>query len=114
MIEKLISRITTLKSDISKSPDYSQSATSKCMKISNEVIAGLNQLQGRTVGGSNRFPNVLNNMLGSGASSPFAKNRMAIIADVNGIKREITADRFVSPQSTQFINSKLEQIKNIK
>ena len=116
MIDKIIGRITTLKSDISKSPEYSPGATSKSMKISNEIISGLSNLQGNTMGGSTSGfgSNILNNMLGSGSGSMYAKNRMAIVSDINGIKRDISADRFVSPQSTQFINSKLDQIKSMK
>jgi hypothetical protein len=107
----VLNKIKNLKTDVVKSPDYNTTATAKVRKLVDEIISGLIKLQGRTVGG-NPFNNVLGNMMGSsGSNSMFVKSRNSIIADINDIKREVINTRDINTQLTQYVNSKLEEIK---
>lgn len=126
MNQDIMNRLNTLKADINTSPDYGVSATRKGRLLVNEIMTTLKRVQGKTMmgytgnmkssmntmmGGTMSTGNVLGNIMGN---SPYKKNRMAIIADINMVKQKINRDPNISGQVTAFVNRKLDMIKTMK
>ncbi len=107
----LLGKIQNLREDIRKSNDYNTGSTARAIRMANEIIRVLNDTQRKTMnGGLNPAGRVLTNMMGA-SGSPFIKNRITIIADINGIKRDVSNAKTVNSQLTSFINSRLEMMK---
>lgn len=124
---EIFRKLKTLKSDITSSPDYGREATRRARILVDEIMSTIMKHQARTMprtsyggiksnlsGMSSGFStnNVLSNIMGT--SSPYKKNRIAIIVDINGIQSKISRDPKISQQVTNFVNRKLEMIKGMK
>ena len=122
----ILSKLRTLKVDITSSPDYGSEATRRAKALVDEIMTTISKQQskimqrGYTPVGANltnmssgfNGTNMIGNMMGT--SSPYKKNRVAIIADINTIQSKILRDPKISQFVTNLVNRKLETIKRLK